>query len=158
MKGKKSAEVLRVTQKSKGGELPLSPKALTRVEQLVLQKLAESTHLKNGWQIYLEVFEVLVIGDAGIKYVPSARGSSTRYISKGNLPTDKEELARIAAFTRKQKGVDVPNYSRVVRILEDMVAAGWVQKRTKGLGKAIAAYYLDDDMEEQVKILFKKRK
>lgn len=142
----KTQTIRETTTKEKSEVLPLNPKAMTADEQNILIGLAQSKSALNAWEVYLFVHRSYL--DLFTK--PPFNKYAKEIFTEPNPPITKEMLT-VLSQKMKVHNVSVPNYSKVVRILNDMVAIGWVQIRAQGLGRAKALYYLDDSITEQVK-------
>ncbi len=133
-------------------------RSLTYLEQLILRKLLSTTNALNGWEIYKKIVGAMRIADnfederlRMREYNKAATGKYGQGIVSIEvyIPNDKKVIAK-AVSDLKKKGRNVPNYAKVIRILNDMVAAGWVKERTEGVGKAKAVFFLDEMMRKKM--------
>lgn len=144
---KEKTQLITKTAEQNPQVIQLNPKALTADEQNILIGLAGSSVALNAWEVYLSVHKAYL--DIFTK-PPMEKYAKEIFTERDIMPVTKEKLTELSR-RMKMRGIQVPNYSKVVRILNDMVEIGWVQSRSKGLGRAKALYYLDDSITEQVK-------
>jgi len=139
-------------KKQIASSIPLDFRALTFAEQNIFLAIAESKQAMNAWEIFIGMIERIV----NKKEVSKAIWEDLLTLAYDGKPipvpkTDRKALERMIKRIN-EAGYKTPTYTTVVRILNDMVAAGWVQQRADStLGRAKALYYVDKKTADELK-------
>lgn len=146
---------------------PFDIHALTYTEHIVLRVLTEVNTALNSFEIYRKVLGYLALYDseeAEQKALITLNATTKKHapgfgvIASAPLamPTNRQELNKFLA-KRKKQGEKLPNYAKITRVLEDMVAMGWVKARTEGIGNAKALYFITGQVREELEAYRAKR-
>lgn len=139
--------------------------ALAKIEQHILRELFESDYAINSMQVY---FQLAARAITDTQYSDSEMGRDAKRITKmiyGDKPTDirtptnerielsklkRREAEKVITFYR-EKGVSIPAYTTVMRILDEFAAVGWILKREASVGRSPTLYFLQSDVREALK-------
>ena len=130
----------------------LTWRSLVKMEQDIVRELAKANHAMNPYEVYFKIITNASV-DALIKfqkepetYGDAAYDSLTYFIidknNDFNIPKNKTTLKKLVNLLRKTGRYEIPDYAKVVRILENATELKLLEKRIDAGGRSTAVYYL----------------
>ncbi|MFA5929462.1 MAG: hypothetical protein WC861_01120 [Candidatus Micrarchaeia archaeon] len=140
-------------------ELPFRWEALSLLEQAVVYQLAKSQSAMPAFELYLRTCNAVYFGQekGAVERTIIHEGilgfnSKKKEVGEYSIPLwemkKKDALATLDKLRKQRK--QIPFFPVVIRLVNNFVMLGWVNRREQTAGKEIALYYLPANVKKEI--------